>query len=155
MKKYLLYMLSFAVAFTLLFVVVPAAFAQDGGFKLPETAAEGLQLVLAAFATFIASGYVGSVVTDWVKKIPWLSPADKDKVSGAGAEILTIILTTAVAVGATYAGPLAEWLDTSGVWNLLKAAIAVGGPSIGVAWLKYQTGKLVKKETAVTVNAGK
>lgn len=122
----------------LFFVFALPALAQDGGLTVPDTAVEGLALLAALFGSWVSGGYIGSYVTDLVKKLSGLTGdvmtgEQQTRLSGAGAEFVAVALSIGAALGVNYATPVAEFLDTSGVWEL----ITLSTPAVLFAYKRF------------------
>lgn len=85
--------------------------------ELPPTAGEGLQQLIAYIVAFGA--IVGMQVTELLKKLPRLTDAQRDEISGAGAVVISAIVALVVALVSAYGGLAAGFLDDNGFWQVL------------------------------------
>lgn len=100
--------------------IVPPPFPTEIPEVLPETAAKGVD-VLAVMIGALA-GLVGKHLTNAIKGASFFSDGDKSKIGGPAAILLAAIVSVLTGYALSYAGVAANFLDTSGVWQVLVTA---------------------------------
>lgn len=100
--------------------IVPPPFPTEIPEVLPETADKGVD-VLAVMLGALA-GLIGKYLTNAVKSLPFLTDEDKSKISGPAAIALAAVVSVVTGYVLSYAGVAANFLDTSGVWQVLVTA---------------------------------
>lgn len=100
--------------------VVPPPFPTEIPEVLPETAAKGVDILALALGAL--AGLVSKYLTNALKAAPFLSEGDRSKIGGPAAILLAAVVSVATGYVLSYAGVAANFLDTSGVWQVLVTA---------------------------------
>lgn len=100
--------------------IVPPPFPTDIPEVLPETAAKGVDILALGLGAL--AGLITKYLTNALKAAPFLNEGDKSKLSGGGAVFLAAIVSVVTGYVLSYAGVAANFLDTSGVWQVLVTA---------------------------------
>lgn len=110
------------LALLLVFVTLltPVALAQNDNppAQIPDTAKQAVEQAAVILALF--AGVVASYVTDWIKKIPYLAGPDKEKLGGAVAELIIIVVSIGAGYLTTFLNQYAGQVDNSGLWRMIQ-----------------------------------
>lgn len=97
--------------------IVPPPFPVDIPEVLPNTAAEGVDFLALGLGAL--AGLIGKYLTNAIKDAPFLNNEDKSKIGRPSAILLAAIISVATGYILSIAGVAANFLDTSGVWQVL------------------------------------
>lgn len=100
--------------------IVPPPFPTEIPAVLPETAAKGVDVLALALGAL--AGLVSKYLTNGIKNLPFLTNEDKEKIGGPAAIALAAVVSVVTAYVLSYAGVAANFLDSSGVWQVLVTA---------------------------------
>ena len=100
--------------------IEPPPFPVEVPETLPETAAQGVDVLALAFGAL--AGLIGKYLTNGIKALPFLSEGEKSKLDGSASIFLAAVVSIATGYALSYAGVAANWLDSSGVWQVLVTA---------------------------------
>lgn len=100
--------------------VVPPPFPVEIPDELPDTALKGVDILAVMLGAL--AGLIAKYLTNAIKALPFLTEGDKDKITGPAATALAAVVSVAVGYILAYAGVAANFLDTSGVWQVLVTA---------------------------------
>jgi glycerol uptake facilitator-like aquaporin len=122
---------AFLLVVLVMLVSVTPALAQDG--SLPDTAVEGLAVLLAFIGTVAGVGHLTNIFLNALKdlderifKIDLLDPEQELHISGYLAEIAALLIAAVLGWAATeYLQPFTVWLDQVGLWPVIAAGWAM------------------------------
>lgn len=100
--------------------VVPPPFPVEIPENLPDTAAEGVDILALALGAL--AGLLSKYLTNAIKDAPFLSDENKSKISGPAAIFLAAVVSVVTGYILSMAGVAANFLDSSGVWQVLLTA---------------------------------
>lgn len=101
-------------------VVDPPLFPVEIPEVLPETAAKGVDVLALALGAL--AGLVSKYLTNGIKSLPFLTDEDRSKVTGPAAILLAGVVSIVTGYVLSYAGVAANFLDSSGVWQVILTA---------------------------------
>jgi len=116
-------LLILVIALMLALAVVWPVLAQEQDGSGPGTAVEFLNRLMLALGPAGLAGLLGSQLTDRVKALfPFLSGEQQNELGRALTQLIAVVLSIGSAYVIAYLTPVAEFLDRSGLWQVILFA---------------------------------